>query len=162
MKELKYPKIVFTFKNGNMAEATIKMEGIEVNIKSEIFSEKFMKLVKTIESFDLSKNVSESTNKQINTKKLNSPQAPPATMDIIHYMSDIDVMDNVQRVIKIAKEHKIEEYYNEKIEEISDYLKTYKHGTGFTNNNARVVLKSILRKCLEFSKTDYFKNQIPK
>jgi hypothetical protein len=155
-------KLFFAIKNGIMAEATIKLEGMEINIKSDIFSEKFMKLVKTIETFDENKQKPS----QIIPKKCNEAniinQPKHTQMDLVYFLSDIDVKDNIERILNMAKEYKIEEYYNEKIDDITPYLKTYRHGSGFTDKNAREILKSILRKCLDFSKTDFYINQTSK
>lgn len=132
-----------------MAEATIKIDGIEVNIKSNIFSEKFMNLVKTIENFDQKR----SNNKiQKNNSDLNSEPN-----DAVYYLTDIDLLENTVRILDICKKANIEKYYN--FEDINPYVESYIEKRGFTNKNARKVLKDILRKCIDYAKTEEFKNQ---
>ena len=77
-----------------MAEATIKIDGIDINVKSDIFSVKFMTLVKTIEKFQ------ENYKQDGNNVCVETPQQNPIVMDLSKRTTPISNLISQEEKIK--------------------------------------------------------------
>jgi len=177
-----------------MAEATIKIDGINVNITSDIFSVKFMDLVKAIEHF-------QEKYKQPHNRFIN-PSQSRIMMDLskksfisftdasVHNFERIgdDKIKQISQIIDRIEEPKDEVFYltdNELILQIEKYLKICNH-TGIENyykdirlkyrpfnlsglyskkygiktDKQRKIIRDMLRRCIQFTKSEYFKNKL--
>jgi hypothetical protein len=172
-----------------MAEATIKIDGININIRSDVFSVKFMDLVKTIEHFqekykqnnvitlapkvlvppmimDLSKKSSPSvynferlTEDKINkvSQIIDRSEEP---RDSVFYLSDSELMIQIKKYLKICNNAGIEEYYKDLMYRPFNLSGLYSKKYGIKTIRQRKIIRDMLRKCIEFTKSDLFKNKI--
>jgi hypothetical protein len=175
-----------------MAEATIKIDGIDINIKSDIFSVKFMTLVKTIEKFqenykqdgnnlcvqppqqnpmviDLSKRVpvSNSITQEEKIKRFNLLRQLPALeddepRDAIFTFDDLTLIHQVQKYLHICNQADIEQYYRDnKIKYRPFHLGgLYSKKYGIKTDKQRKIIRDLLRKCIQFTNSEYFKSRI--
>jgi hypothetical protein len=129
-----------------MAEAIIRMDQIEIHMKSEIFSEKFLKLVHLIERY----NDNYKNNNPIIPKSYPNIQFPliydlrekePPPPDIekeILQLSDYDLIMKARKYLALANQTGIEKFYRKKIK-LSHIL---------NDNQTTIIDKSVRKEVL--------------
>jgi hypothetical protein len=171
-----------------MAEATIKIDGIDINVKSDIFSVKFMTLVKTIEKFqenykqdgnnvcvetplqnpivmDLSKRTTpisqEEKIKRLNLLRQLPPSEDDEPRDAVFSLDDTTLIHRVQNYLHICNQADIEQYYRDtKIKYRPFNLGgLYSKKYGIKTEKQRKIIRDLLRKCIQFTKSEYFKSR---
>ncbi len=137
-----------------MSEALIKLNGIEIIIKSKIFSVNFMNVVEDI------KNCIENQN-QFKSNRIDN-EIENKIDNEINKLSDDDLIKLIQKLLLMCKKNNIEEYYiKNKIKYRSFNLSSlYSKKYGIKTEKQRNIIKDMIKKCLEFIKTDYYKNKL--
>jgi hypothetical protein len=147
-----------------MAEAIVKIDHIEINIKSEIFSEKFMKLIQNIENFNIQYN-------QVSNKISSNDYNFPLLVDLrnietqkslelfkfeekdIFKLSDKDLITNTRKYLEICYRYGMEKFYRKKLK-ISDLV--FDNQTIIPSNEIRNKIRRILYKCIIYISSDQF------
>ena len=166
-----------------MADATIKLDNIEIFIKSDIFSHKFMELIKSIEKFNeiYSKTnvdypiqrkgpiiIDISKSAPVNINQINQVRRIIKDIDDVRdevfKLSDEELIKAIKTYLQICIKAGISDYYREnKIPyRVFQLSGLYSEKNGIRTEKQRRKIRDMLRKCIEFTETEYYKEKYNK
>lgn len=163
-----------------MADATVKIDNMEIFIKSDKFSHKFMELIKSIEKFndiyskthidypivrkgpivvDFTKSapVNACIIKQVKKVIKDTEEV----RDEVFKLSDEELIKAIKTYLQICIKAGISDYYREnKIPyRVFQLSGLYSEKNGIRTEKQRRKIRDMLRKCIEFTETEYYKEK---
>lgn len=164
-----------------MADATVKIDNMEIFIKSDKFSHKFMELIKSIEKFnevyskthidypiirkdpiviDISKSAPVNAYMIKEVKKVIKDNED--IKDEVFKLTDDELIKAIKSYLQMCVKAGISEYYVEnKIPyRVFQLTGLYSEKNGIKTEKQRRKIRDMLRKCIEFTQTDYYKEKV--
>jgi hypothetical protein len=144
-----------------MAEANISTDEIDIIVKSKNLSVNFMNTVKNIENM-LETDVAILPKQTPNHGKVYLIKNIIEPNDQIFNMTDIELINQLQNYLELCYLGEIGDYYRENNIKYRTFRLTglYSKKNGIKTDKQRKILRDMLRRCIDFTKTDFFKNKI--
>jgi hypothetical protein len=144
-----------------MAEANIRTDKIDIIVKSKTLSVDFMNTVKNIENM-LETDIPILPKQESKRGKVYMIKNIIEPNDDIFNMSDIELINQLKNYLELCYLGEIGDYYRENNIKYRTFRLTglYSNKNGIKTDKQRKILRDMLRRCIDFTKTDFFKSKI--